>query len=327
MGLSAQIRRFIRRTREAAGLVFYSRPRSFPVSYDVTVKNLSHETKRFHVAAPVPPSTESQEVLHEPMFKPTALAIRTDWRYGNRYAVWRGELKPGEVASFHESFVVRVKPRRWRGGRFTLQDCRNDGSAEARLYRTPNRFLQADDARVRELAAEARGSVTNALAVLKRLNRLVVRRLSYGEPITGLYSSAAALSCLPVDCGGFDTLLGALAMAAGIPARIVSGFWAVSKNKNDMHAWVEFRLPDGSWLPVDPSVEHLALAGRTKKSGRFGFVGSDRVIMSFGCDIPLEFDDQTVYADILQHPFVWNSQGARDLEARAAVGIPKVWRA
>lgn len=324
MGVVSYIRRAIHRTREAAGLVFYMRTRRFPVCYDVTVKNASEAAQRFFLAVPVPPNTEQQEVLHVPMFSPRAADVLTDGRYGNRYAVLQGELKPGEVASFQESFVMLVKPFKYRSARrFFLEDYRDSPSEAARRYRAPNRFVQSDDARIRRLAEELRGPDTDAVSVLRRLNRYVVTRLKYGDPIVGLYSSADALTRKYVDCGGFDALLSALAMSLGIPARIVSGFWAAGKTKNDMHAWVEFRLPDGTWMPADPSVEHLARHGRTKKSGRFGFVGSDRVVLSYGCEVPLELGGRTVYADILQHPYVWSEQGARGLITQVEFRIPK----
>jgi len=81
-----------------------------------------------------------------------------------------------------------------------------------------------------------------------------------------------------------------------------SGFW-LGYEKNGMHAWLEVQLPDGRWLPADPSVEALRKAGRIKKSGGLGFVGSDRAVFSYGCDIQL--DNQFGYAvDILQVPFI-----------------------
>ncbi|OGL73124.1 hypothetical protein A3E39_04495 [Candidatus Uhrbacteria bacterium RIFCSPHIGHO2_12_FULL_60_25] len=327
MSVVSGIRRVIHRTREAAGLAFYTKPRRFPVQYDMTVHNGSGVTKRFYIAIPIPPNTDHQRVIHEPMFTPSPSEFRTDERYGNRYAVHQWELRPGDIAEFHESFVVHVTPFRTQLDRRLTIDAYADQKGEAHAaYREPNRFVRSSDPEVIRLARELRGSETDVFAILKRFNRAVVTRLNYGDPIPGLYSSHDALTRTVVDCGGFDTLLAALCVSQGIPARIASGFWAVSKAKNKMHAWLEIMLPDGSWIPADPSVEHLAWAGRTNKSGRLGFVGSDRVVMSYGCDIPVQLGGNTRSADILQHAFVWSEQGPEGLDVNTSFKIRKVWR-
>ncbi|MEK7451289.1 MAG: hypothetical protein AAB643_00315, partial [Patescibacteria group bacterium] len=61
--------------------------------------------------------------------------------------------------------------------------------------------------------------------------------------------------------------------------------------------------------PTDPSVEHLLSRGRTDKSGRFGFIGSDRIVFSRGSDITLEVEDKKITADILQNPIIIAEKG------------------
>lgn len=303
------------------------RPRRFPVQYNVTVRNHSGATKRFFLAIPIPPNTEHQRVLHEPTFKPVASAIHTDERYGNRYAVLEGELRPGDIAASQESFMVHVTPFRTRmEGHMTIDAYAGLQGETHKPFLAPNRFVQSLDPDVVRLARELRGAETDVHTILQRLNQYVVTHLTYGDKIPGLYSSHDALTRKAVDCGGFDTLLAALCVSLGIPARIASGFWAVSKLQNEMHAWLEIMLPDGTWMPADPSVEHLARAGRTKKSGRLGFVGSDRVVLSYGCDIPVQLGGNTRSVDILQHPFVWSEQGLEGLDVSSSFTIPKVWR-
>lgn len=297
------------------------------MQYDVTVKNVSGILKRFFLAIPIPPNTEHQHVLHEPMFKPSVSAIHTDGRFGNRYAVLQGELRAGDIAAFQESFVIQVKPFRDQAvGRMPIEGYADLPEEMTKPFLLPNRFLQSEDPDIVRLANEIRGSETDVYTILKRLNRAVVIRLAYGNKIPGLYSSRDALTRTHVDCGGFDTLLAALCVSQGIPARIASGFWAVSKTQNEMHAWLEIMLPNGSWIPADPSVEHLARAGKTVKSGRLGFVGSDRVVLSYGCDIPVQLGGTIQSVDILQHPFVWSDQGSEGLEVHTTFKIPKVWR-
>jgi hypothetical protein len=117
-----------------------------------------------------------------------------------------------------------------------------------------------------------------------------------------LYSVTKALRLKTVDCGGYDTLFASICLALGIPARIVAGYWLGYK-QNLMHAWLELQLPNGQWLPADPSVEALRKVGRSKKIGGLGKIGSDRIAFSYGCDIKL-FEYKNVVVDILQVPFI-----------------------
>jgi len=68
-------------------------------------------------------------------------------------------------------------------------------------------------------------------------------------------------------------------------------------------------LPNGQWLPADPAVESLRKQQRTKKVGQLGFVGSDRIAFSYGCNILLEIKGQEKRADILQNPLVFPQNG------------------
>ena len=102
----------------------------------------------------------------------------------------------------------------------------------------------------------------------------------------------------------------ALCQHFNLPARLVSGFWAGAKSHNDMHVWCEAQLPDGNWLPMDPAIDWLTRRGRDIKSGKFGFVGSDRIALSVGCDINLTVGTKVIVTPLLQHPiFVPREEG------------------
>jgi transglutaminase-like putative cysteine protease len=93
---------------------------------------------------------------------------------------------------------------------------------------------------------------------------------------------------------------------------VVSGFWLSpsisyklkAKSSPQMHAWLAILLPDGRWIPADPSVEQLRRLGRSRKIGVLGEVGSDRVEMSVGCDFDLQINNATIRTDILQTPII-----------------------
>ena len=71
-----------------------------------------------------------------------------------------------------------------------------------------------------------------------------------------------------------------------------------------MHAWLAILLPDGKWIPADPSVEQLRRLGRSGKIGVLGEVGSDRVEMSVGCDLDLQINNAAIRTDLLQTPII-----------------------
>ena len=143
------------------------------------------------------------------------------------------------------------------------------------------------------------------LRTLEVLYNQTLDYLTYGNPIPGLYSTIDALRLGCVDCGGFSTYLGALAQACGIPSRLVSGFW-VGYHHNEMHAWVESLLPDGTWWPMDASVDWMRRRGRSRKHGGFGHIGSDRVVISVGTNHQLRYQGREYNVGMLQLPMLLN---------------------
>lgn len=130
-----------------------------------------------------------------------------------------------------------------------------------------------------------------------------LQRLTYGNPIPGLYTAKQAMELVAVDCGGFSSYLITLLQDAKITARLVAGFWA-GYHDNGMHAWAEAALPDDTWLPLDASTDWLHQRGRTKKIGGFGVLGSDRVVISVDDDHVIQLDDQSYNVGMLQWPML-----------------------
>ena len=226
-----------------------------------------------------------------------------------RYSIWKRVRVCGFFTRYTEqiawrfSCVVKVSPRSvslFHGRELLL-------STRARL----EDGFASQDPKVKARATGLRGSEIRCRHILRQFNEYVIRSLRYGNPRRGLYSASDALSLPEVDCGGFDSLFCALCIASGIPGRIVSGFWPGTDAETAMHAWCEVCLPDGSWVPADPSIEHLVRAGRDRtKSGRLGYVGSDRVVFSVGSNIPIELEGGTATTvDLLQHPTVVVREG------------------
>lgn len=168
------------------------------------------------------------------------------------------------------------------------------------LYLEPDQFIQPNLPEIVELAKRYRS--------LPNIYAQALRALRYGGVNPGLYTTTEAIQRAEVDCGGFSTYLAALARAAGIPARLVAGFWAGYEH-NDMHAWVECALPDGSWLPIDTSTAWLRQQGRTGKLGGLGELGSDRIVFSVGSHHELQISHTTYRVGMLQLPMQLRPDG------------------
>ncbi len=292
------------------GVVFYTKPQVYQCSYQVRLKNVSKQQKKVTLVIPIVSEHQNQKLQGSPKFSVSSFGsvnmdILHDDVFGNRYSVLPIQLEAGQEELFSEDFRVEVSPARTSKSllKFYLKDYE---ALEPALYKTflkDNSYIDSKDPEIVALVNKIRGTHTDVLKVVRAINIFVVKYLEYGTPIPGLYRSEVALRERKVDCGGFDTFFIALCNALGVPARVVSGFWA-GYDKNLMHAWAEFLVPDGTWVPVDPSMEQFFMQGKSRKSGRFGFTGSDRVILSKGCDIPVIVNGQKVMIDILQNPYL-----------------------
>jgi len=315
----ASWKRHFHKIKRALRPLFYLKRQTYVVRYQVTLKNTSSAVNEMTVVVPVPANHEGQVVASAPRFSPSAERVSTDSAYGNQFAVWRVKLAPGESRLFTQHFTVSVSPIKKV---IPENEMRSGYSNRAEMFCVATEHLQVHDAQIVELAKEAAGGVEDVGSILKRLNEFVMQRLEYGNKINGLYSALQAISHVKVDCGGFDSLFAALCIALGVPARIVSGFWA-GYEKNEMHAWVEAQLPSGEWVPADPSMEILARQGRTHKYGSLGSIGSDRIVFSVGCDIPLDLAKKVQRVDILQHPFVEATGGAKSFTVETRLETTK----
>ena len=283
-------------------------PQKYEVVYRVFLENKVNESIAVEVALPLPIGVKSF------VLAPHKAEVKVEPKLGNTYAVWSLELPPKESTALHAKCIADCFPQ--------AKKCENNITADEyhkdalyKLYSKSNRFISPNNAKVRELAKRIVKIEKTPCKIAKNIHEYLMNTLAYGNPIQGLYSCEDALEKSAVDCGGFSVLFASLCIASGIPARIVFGFWAGYKI-NTMHAWVEAMLPNGTWISADPSVEHLRKLGRTSKRGSFGFVGSDRIALSHGCDFDIEIGDKTVRVDILQNPIVYSSAGDCSVEVK-----------
>lgn len=304
-----QAKNFLLRVAEKLHFFPYTQDQNYKFSYKISVKNISQKQQKSTLVVPVPLDIQKEQSVVWVQFQPDLTNYFIEQKFHNSYLLYPVDLQPAENFEIEESFQVSVFPYHPKLSQtFTFDDYKLSPEIKKQFF-SSNKYIQFEHPEIQKLAYQIKGSEQNVIAVARKINDFVIDYLEYKNPILGLYSALEALEKKEVDCGGYDTLFVALCLAIGIPARVVSGFWAdpnVGLRPSDemMHAWAEFMLPNGEWISVDPSIEQLFLQRRTNKSGRFGFVGSDRVVFSKGCDIPLQINGQTYSTDILQNAFV-----------------------
>ncbi len=281
-----------RKIAEKLKLPFYTRTQNYCVKYLARVYNDSNFKRDFQIILPLPQETDYQIVTKQPNLEPGSFDFIRDTTYNNVAVLYYGKINPNKYIDLTIDFEVRISPRiirTYENKEFVAKICEHlylDKAMSDDLE-----FYDCDD------------SKNNDLEIVKCLNNKVIASLEYGNPIPNLYTANQALTLNKIDCGGFDSLLASLLNKNGFKARIVSGFWAGYK-ENTMHAWLEVLLPNGKLIPLDPSVQQLAQQGRTKKSGDFGFLGSDRIVFSYGCCLPFIINGQKITIDLLQHPYL-----------------------
>ncbi len=304
-----KIRKSLNSLRNKLGLNFYNHPQTYKVNYRAEIFNNSDFKKEFFLVLPVPGNTKYQNILDSVNFFPQIDGRGEDLKYGNKYVFWKMNLKARESFVVQENFSIKVSPRveiLEKG--LKLQDYEEE--TENQIYKKKNSFLNLEDKDIQDLADEIIRDEDRIDEILQKINNYLIANLKYGDPISGLYSAQDALDRKCVDCGGFSSLFVSLCILKGIPARILSGFWAGYKN-NTMHAWPEILLPNEKWAPADPAIEHLYQQEKTLKLGSLNNIGSDRIVFSQACDIPIILDNKKFRVPILQHPFVYPKEGLK----------------
>ena len=274
----------------------------FNFSWDIEIFNDSSESANGEFFLPLPLEIPGQKIIQKSILTPIVDKINTEETHHNSYAVWNITLRPGEKKSFLCQFQAEISPINLLPAKKFLLNDYAPVKSENEIWLSANRFLQPENPEIKKIAKNIAGAKKDVLEIIKKLNAHVASHLKYGQPILDLYSASDSLKKEMIDCGGFASLLISLCLSLGIPARIVSGFWA-GYSDNAMHVWAEIQLPDGSWIPADPTVENLKKMGRTKKTGQLGFIGSDRIVFSHGCDLEINTHTGKVKIDILQNPF------------------------
>ena len=119
----------------------------------------------------------------------------------------------------------------------------------------PSLYVQSDEARIQELAAQLRGSELDAWQVVLRLQRWVHDRMRPTETAVRFKSTGEILAEMEGTCSEYTVLFLSLCRAAGIPARAAAGLVASPSGALIPHLWAEVYV--GYWMSVDPAWDEI----------------------------------------------------------------------
>ncbi len=147
-------------------------------------------------------------------------------------------------------------------------------------------YLETDDAGVRDLAERAVGDETDALVCARRIEDLVRAYVNEKSMDVGFATAAEVARSREGDCTEHAVLAAAIARAAGLPSRVVTGIVYVPafstagvgpRGAFGYHMWAEVLVAKDRWHPVDAALggfdaTHVAVAksdlSATSPSGR-----------------------------------------------------------
>ncbi len=185
----------------------------------------------------LPPDTQYQKVFLSNLDpKPLDVTVDTDGNWIGKYS-----LSPRQKITVISKGQAQVflKPR------FSLL------LPDPTIYLLPQKYWEANDTEIKNIA-QSLGSPDKIYSFVSTLLTYDITRTEKNLPRLG--AKNALNNPQSATCMEFTDLFIALARAANIPSRQLSGY-AFTKQKNPLHAWPEFYDPalGGTWRMIDPT--------------------------------------------------------------------------
>jgi len=164
----------------------------------------------------------------------------------------------------------------------------------------PSTHVVVDD-RIQRKAAEIVGGETNPVRAARRLYDWTLDNIDYcvkdpdRKKASPVGSTVYCLDTGTGNCTDFHSLWMSLAMAAGIPTRIVYGsFFKKELDGQDVdqsyHCWLEFYAPGPGWIPLDVAVADIFVgdfrldeknASLVQRTTAAGYAGRDPAMVDY----------------------------------------------
>ena len=206
--------------------------------------------------------------------------------------LWRTGSAPGELDLPTDAYQkvakeaggLRVTVRRAHGSPERSYPLPYKGEEWADLLKA-SAWLEVNDPLIVRMAREAVGGETDALEAARKLEGYVRKQIKGRNLSMGFATALETAKQKAGDCSEHAVLLAALARAAGMPSRVVTGlaYGGPMAGEKEMkffyHMWTEVYV--GEWLPLDAALgahdaTHIAISRSTLD------VSSDMLTMSGG---------------------------------------------
>ncbi|MBN4076362.1 transglutaminase domain-containing protein [Gemmatimonas aurantiaca] len=261
--------------------------RTFTMTYTITVDSLPADAKSIAILAPLPSSTETQEILNYTVESSAPSQELFESEYNNRALLFSYDSATTKQFLNDARITITIHARSIASS--PLQ-------RDAYLHPLPEeelaRYLQPDklvplDGPIRAEAERIIPENAQDLTKIRTIYDHLCETMRYDKTGDGWGNGDALYACdiRRGNCTDIHSLFIALARIAGVPARFVIGFPLSEKESATIpgyHCWAEFYLPTAGWIPVDVSeaIKHPAL-----QEFYFGNLDPHRIAFSYGRDI------------------------------------------
>ena len=307
---------------------FSPKERLFLIEERILVKNLPEDLRNLSVWIPYPVNDNWQAIEDFKFAAPFKPEVIMDKEYGNRVFLFK--FTPLEIN--HPEAAAAVPMKSWEGG--FLTGLKKDityslplqivlsfkvkrmeygpfGNSDTLPKNLP-RFLRADrlvpvNGEIKKLAEEITQGKNDDLEKARAIYDYIIDELAYSKDdpkVCGIGDSLLTLEFKKGICTDYHSLFISLARSLGIPAKFEIGFPISSKKEgkiNGYHCWAKFYLKDKGWIPVDISE---ADKHPEKKDYFFGRIDENRIHLTTGRDINLEYAQSSQALNFFVYPYI-----------------------
>ena len=292
------------------GSIEFKNLKKYRVEYIATVYNKSFVLNKLLVYQPRPVEWDGQTNVTVEEVSPSPLTSGLDPIFGNGIYYWQildGGPKPGESLQFKIQFTFTASETSTTVDPDKIQPYRQGGQDNPlyKLYTRSERYIESTDPQIVALADKVAAGETNTYRLARKFYDHVIATAHYRLLGKGLLGARALATTSEGECGDYAALFIALSRSKGIPARPVTGYWAIS-GIDQTHVWAEFYIENLGWIPVDPTLGQTQPGTPGKPDYYFGSMDNQRVILNKGFNIQLDpVGPDGFSAPFLQVPLWW----------------------
>ena len=271
---------------------------SFHVSNAFTVK-VPKGTKTSRVWFAVPQEDNYSVVRNFKVASDYAVRYERD-SWGNRVGYVEIQNPAQEQVTLREEFDLTRAEVRNTVNAADSRALTDKERAALSAYLQPSTYVVVNDD-IRKLAAQITGGESNPVVAARKLYDWTYKNVNYWvkDPehlkASPVGSADYCLRTKTGNCTDFHSLFASLAIAAGIPVRMVYGS-LLKPTLNGMevdasyHCWIQFFAPNLGWIPLDASLaniyaEEIALTDKNQKlvelTTSTGYHGADKEKVEF----------------------------------------------